>query len=615
LWSPILFTLSIIPVFLIGRNLCESYGNASGIVAALLFATLAGSIYWNKTGAFDREAMQTFLSAWFIYFTIKLFRKPTIRGIIKFGVPSGVALGAYIFVWGVGALYLLPMVFGGMVLISINELAKKKLTKKWDIAPLAKIGCGAVCILVVSSIVVASTGGEQTVWASFGSMLLGYVGLGEKGGGPSIAPASEEAPPQNIGEVFSSFYTDKMLTLITALLVTIALIKFAVSRKRHELLLLSCFAVLMLMVWPEKGQIRFGRLFWPVWPALAGAGVVAMICGYRCLKMWAPSMTFSSASERMVSRPITLALCLLIVTSAFAYNAYNISANQTAPPTEWRGEGVDNALLESFRWINSNTPRGSVIVIEWSFGHLCTAVSERATIADGVAGPPRQLSDSDIIAPPPDYVYYTEEGSYVVPQSGIDPKYRPMSINGRRPDSDRMIVTGSDNELKYLIGAYGTYGAKINYLVFINDLTYGFDVFNSTVLMTSNTVKSTSVQTAENVIEASFGDTTVLVNMWDYSASARQGDSMKSIEGVLIYYPDEEKFIGPVINLAPEMKKIIIVSIFNNGTVNAVLGDFAGAPMLFRAFSAPQLLPDFLGVAYTSSNGRVKIVAVDYSLL
>ncbi|MFN4133084.1 MAG: STT3 domain-containing protein, partial [Candidatus Hadarchaeales archaeon] len=70
-FAPLMYALTLIPIFLIGREL---KGDLGGAIAAFFMATLTSSIYWNKVGAFDREPSIIFFGAWFMLLLIKLFK-------------------------------------------------------------------------------------------------------------------------------------------------------------------------------------------------------------------------------------------------------------------------------------------------------------------------------------------------------------------------------------------------------------------------------------------------------------------------------------------------------------------------------------------------------------
>lgn len=112
-WSPLLFALALIPIFLIGKELG---GDVAGCLAAFFAAFLTGTIYWMKFGSFDREASQTVLGAWVVYLSIKMFRSPRFS-ILKSAVLMGSVYGIFWLVWGGGALYLAPVIVGGLVLV------------------------------------------------------------------------------------------------------------------------------------------------------------------------------------------------------------------------------------------------------------------------------------------------------------------------------------------------------------------------------------------------------------------------------------------------------------------------------------------------------------------
>ena len=390
-WSLLLFALTLIPIFLIGKELG---GDLAGCLAAF-FATvlsnvqsfMSSPIYWMKVGAFDREASQLILGAWIVYLTIRLFKAPR-KSIPTFAILAGSVFGIFGLTWGAGALYLAPVIIGGLILVLLAGFIERFVRRTAGLIKSAFLVirenlyliAGTVGMLAVTTILLYVGGGvSPSIWAGFFQTLLGYVGIGGGGGVSFPRYAGEQAAPSDWGETLYSFYFRngvEILSIIVLVLIAFALIKICLSRKRWELLTLSWLVVLAAMVWPGSGQTRFVRLWWILVPVLAGVGFVGMVSMLR-----QASLKIVSVSEWLdrIQKPLVIAICAIIVATPFIQNAY-ATADVTTPPT---GSGLDEALIGACEWLKENTPENSIVAITWSYGHLLTGVSRRASVCDG----------------------------------------------------------------------------------------------------------------------------------------------------------------------------------------------------------------------------------------
>jgi hypothetical protein len=474
-WSPLLFALTLIPIFLIGKELG---GDLAGCLAAFFAAFLTGSIYWMKFGAFDREASQTILGAWVVYLSIKMFKSPRLS-ILKFAILAGSVYGIFWLVWGTGALYLSPVIVGGLVLVLLVGFIGKLIRR---VAGLLKpvimtirenfyLIAGVVGSLLLLTFVAAVVGQDSpNFWVGFSQTLLSYVGIGGGGGVSLTRYASEQAAPSSWGSTLSSFYNStnpvigQILTAIVIGLGVLALIKIGYSRKRWELLMIPWLIILAGLVWPGRGQARFERLWWPFIPVLAGAGFVALLLVIRQASIKIPSAT---VWLDRIQKPMVIAIVAIVIASPFIQNAY-ATAEITTPPTIWGGiPNFDSELISSFNWLRENTPNNSVTAVEWSYGHLATGVSRRMTVCDGTETVAEQGKwENTTGIHPPDYIYYTVGNTGYI--YGIDVPAVPFAINGRRIDIQRLPFM-DDREFRFIVETYrDNYSCQIDYVLFYN---------------------------------------------------------------------------------------------------------------------------------------------------
>jgi hypothetical protein len=619
-YGPLIFALSIIPVFLMGRELG---GDLAGISAAFFMATLTSTIYWNKAGAFDREPTLTIFAAWTMYLTIKLFKVPW-ESKPKFAVLAGMMYGLFGVTWS-GSLYMIPIVIGGLLMLLLFAFGGKLMKKVSD--PMKSV-MGAIkahrysiiavfIMMLTFTIFIGTIGGQPPIfWVSFTQTLLGFVGIGggAGGGGFSTEVASEAQSAGPLGDTFSKFYTNNILTGIVFILVALAVVKILWKRKPEGLLVLAWLIILLGLVWPDKGQARFERMWWPFVPVMAGLGTATLLSIFSNLS-FDPSWDWLKKFHHPM---LAIVVVVMLLFCPFVVNAQDV-ANKTSPPPEWHGSGLDNGLLDSFNWIREHTPENSVVSIEWSFGHLMTGVTRRPALVDGAGsdfgeeGVWQTENNRDYY--PPDYVYWQDsDGSYKFVSGGLDANYQNNQINGRRPDADRLVWTGSTAEFSNLVKQYrDTWGCKIDYVIFLYDTYYPVRVFNSALRSMSLDENTSNISQENNNYLLVFENSTVTVDASSGTTYVEDGGTNRYLAGYGYYWPISGKYAGPYFYTNPDLNELVLFILDeSNNIVTAYHGSFVGTPMAYRVFTGNGM-PDFLSVVYTSSNGYVKVVQIDHS--
>lgn len=512
-WSPLLFALTLIPIFLIGRELA---GEVAGCAAAFSLAVMIDTIYWCKLGAFDREALQLLLTSWAVFLSIKMFRSGSARSIVGWGVLVGAVLGLFALSWS-GWWYLVPVIVSlPLVGFGIGFLERLVRGTKVEEATLSSTreqlypALGVVGMLVTSTLVLSMLGGVsprfwqgvvQAVWgfipgagkAMLGTLLvLGGISFGfwcvkarakvlgmgwfslaaisalgvgwlsllaGGGGGPSFSRyATEMQPLTSLRTIVYAFYSSGIWSKFVFILVGVGFARIVWSRKRWELLPLLWLLVLLALVWPWVGQARFVRLWWPFVAVMAGVGA-GTIASFLL-----PRIPAWHGGVDRLQKPVALAVCGAIFTYPLISDAYTRAGGTVSPP-DWSIRGLDRAFIETFNWIKANTPENAVIAIQWSYGHLLTGVSERSTVCDGAEVKAREGSwenDPSIIHPP-DYIYVVEGNKNLI--YGVDIPAERYRVNGRRIDVQRFPTMDAE-ELKWILHTYReNYGCEIDYLV------------------------------------------------------------------------------------------------------------------------------------------------------
>lgn len=454
-WSPLLFCGFLVLVFLITRELA---GDLAGCAAAFFASVLVGSIYWCKFAAFDREALITVLSCATVYLGILTFKHSS----PAMGVLAGLAYSLLVLSWG-GWSYLTPVILGALLLLLLHDyllgLFRERRPFSLILSTLRRhqrLILGIVCLFITVT-VVSRMLGSPPAWSGVARTLLGYVGIGGGygGGGITARYASEMAAPGSFGEILSKMYFDDVLNRIAVVLLGLGILKVLWTRRRWEWILLPWLVILMGLVWPGRGQARFDRLWWSFVVVAAGAGVGALVSGFRWL-----TREWHEAPRVLKVLPFLLVFLFL----PFANNAI-AQAQRTAPPTEWAGRGFDQAYTELCHWLENNTPPSTTVAIEWSYGHLLTGASGRRSVSDGVECLGREgewENDPNLPAKPPDYIIDRQGRIYGVDTRLLD--LEPYRIYGRRTDVLRIPYMDSAELAWFLWTYWDNFGVKIDYL-------------------------------------------------------------------------------------------------------------------------------------------------------
>ncbi len=633
-YAPLVFALSLIPIFLMGR---EFGGDLAGCTAAFFAATLVSSIYWHKLGAFDREPTQLILAAWAMFLTIKLFKAQK-NEIPKFALLTGLVYGLFGLAWA-GWHYIIAILVGGVLLVLLVGFLGSIVRKPSDVFGAIKsairghlwVLAGLAGVMLVITIMLCVVGMKNPeFWIGVFSTYTSYLGLGGGGGGISPSPASEMQTPSSWGDTLGKFYGVEILTAFILILVALAIIKFCWSRKRWELLTFAWLIVLAAMVWPGMGQARFERMWWPFLPVMAGVGMATLVSLARRFSL-DPSGTWL----RHLQNPITIAFIAITIAAPFAVNAYNV-ANTTTPPTEWHGRGLDEGFMEAFDWIQDNTSENSVVSIQWSFGHLLTGAARRATVCDGcdVYGEEGVWeSDPSFVPRPPDYIYYVEGNQGLI--YGMDVARRSFEINGRRIDVQYLPIMGEE-EFRWLLTTYrDNYGVKVDYVIFSYDEYYNaYNYYQSSqpmniVLIAERIITPSSLQPTmegQNYVFNFGGNrSAVVLDSETRNVYLRTADGNLNMDGYGVLSVDKQGRISSYSGFfppssTPDIQETLVIFLDDDGNwvsawlIKGVSDQINNRPipMGIRAFAGAMGDIDYLQTAFTSSNGMLKILKLNH---
>ncbi|MEM2877944.1 MAG: STT3 domain-containing protein [Candidatus Hadarchaeales archaeon] len=635
-WAPLLFALSLIPIFLIGRELG---GDLAGCAAAFFATFMISTIYWNKVGAFDREPIQLLIGAWAMFLTIKMFKYKG-KEALKLAIPTGMVYGLYALAWA-GWHYLIAVLLIGIFALLLHELIARIIRRTravnlesvlkeiWSEHGAVFLACVSMTI-VITAVMAAYLGRGPDFWADAFRTYFGYLGIGAGGGISFPRYAGEAQAPGSLFQTASDFYSNTAITFIVFSLVALAILKFAWTRKRWEIITLSWLLVLTAMVWPGAGQARFERLGWAFVPAMAGVGVSALV---SLIKKESFGDHFPYLKK--LYNPILGAAILVLVGLGFASNAYHI-AGRTTPPTEWRFVGLDSGFNDAFQWIKENTPENCVVAVEWSFGHLVGGATHRMTVCDGAEVVREEGTwENERSGPlPPDYIYYVDEKE--AKMYGINVPRKSYGINGRRTDVQWMPYMEPE-EFGWLLKTYReNYGVKIDYILLTYEDYYGaYSYYQSAmpanILLRANRLKTPNrlVPTFQegSVYRYDFGENREYV-MLDTSSNRvylSAGGENLTMDGYAIMKVNDQGQISDYVGFYPPSEPAAIpetLILFLDQSMNPMTAwlvegcssRISGRPIPvgLQVFGTMNGM-EYARVVYTSTNGMVKIVEINHS--
>jgi hypothetical protein len=421
------------------------------------------------------------------------------------------------------------------------------------------------------------------------------------------------------------------LTTFILLMIGVAFTVFIWKRRRHELLVFGWLLVLLRLVWPGLGQARFERIWWAFVPVVAGIGIAAVLSWLRDLSL-DPSWEWLKKFQN----PLLLGILAILVGSAFVSNAYHNphGAFHVTPPTEWHGRGLDDAFMETFDWIRDNTPENSVFSIQWSFGHLFTGATARATVVDGCETMGLEGEWENAIPRPPDYVYYAEGDQ--PRRYGVDVLRQPYKMNGRRVDVEWFPRLGAEEMAWYLKTYRDKYGVKIDYIIFSADeyrVARGFNghwrfanwyLLNPDRQITTPSPISPSLEDNELVFNFGGNRTAVVLNTATNEVYLRLDGERQSMAGFATFTIDAQGstnfngFTEP--RAAPVINEILVMVLNEQGNVTSAwlakgtYGEIARTSERIGVQAFEGTLPEdhYLEKVFASSNNYVVVLKVNH---
>jgi len=645
-FSPIIFSIAVIGAFLAGRELG---GNVGGAASALFFATMVGSIYWTKIGAFDRPIMQTFFGVWLFYGVLRVLNSEG-TDLLKNVAYAGILFGMFLVTWtgslyfgailgatlfliitekavdglgftitgigllvagasfsGFGIVQLIGLftMLAGIVRIARDrdslEIVEKKVYESLRQRNNYQIIGGLAALIGISTIIALTIGDyDPSLWVGgLYSRIAGFVGIGSGGGAGAGTVATEQASsPNELIPYFSqvldkNLYRNGLLTGLTGFFVLIGLGKTFRSTKRTELFAISWFFVATAM---PIAQARFGRLLWSWWPILAGFGVGVL---FDLLRDRVLSSSFSvSSSLSNLRKPLVVVIIFLFLVAPFVSNVRAESnASKYYPPPHGGSLPKEhyNSLLGSFEWIRENTPKDSIVAVRWSYGHFATGASERRAVCDGAQRGGWKDEWRNSHNPPPDYIRF-EQGDEVKRYGSGQTPSRKFKINGRRPDMRNLVLTEDEEYFKWILNTYReNFDIPINHIVF-NDVNRRSAIMAMMGIIPSFYDIDTEVfqDFSQQDMTFYFEDTNVrLMQNPQTKEITVMTENGKTLTGFGIYNPRARGIANYSFNQNADVTKFLTIIPYENQW-RATLNDVEGVPMTIRALNEDMDIPEYV---------------------
>jgi hypothetical protein len=588
-WSILLTLAFLAPIFLMGRKL---RGTRFGLISAFFVcALLIHAVVSQPPGTFERVTVTNLLTAWVVYLVAGILLSRSLKECLGWG---GLAAGTYALLglsWS-GWLYLAPAVLGTSVLLVLLE---------WNKAPMFLAGFS---ILLVGSTILVSLFTSPN-WEGTIDLITKYL-RGEEMvmgiAGPAFgAPASSlfhDIRTQLVAGPSPGILPSLATVIVMLLLVAGLASLFWESilrplRKGHlshspvrtqgdsyrgwSFFVLCWFAVLLAMVWPGKGYVRFYNQWFPFMPIIMGEGYFLV--------------------EKVRLNRVFFVLGLLLL----------LNVVLAAPEMSRMGR----AALEAVGWLEKNAPKGSTILAHWELGYYIVGLAGNAVIADPASYKtypvPVEEENNSPVRPPPHLCRKVNGRTYSLNQ------FIPLENRsfGRAEDCIRWLYLDED-ELLSLLHIYREYGVRIDYLVASAPSYDPIDFHARGYIRAEDILEWTSeIRPIRGGLYLSFSRENVVVQFPDLAVVPSTYGVIacrETREGRILAIgfgppPPAENIKGLVLLSFREMGEGVIVE-------RAALCRRHPKPLLGELLAKGAPLPSYLKLEFTSSDGLVKVLKV-----
>lgn len=358
----------IIAYFFVGR-----FTNQYGAVAAGII-TVTIPFYFLRTvpGWFDTDMFNLifpFLVVWFLFEAYDSINKSNQKGIL-FSFLSAISMFLFSLAWN-GWQYLFYIIIIFWVIQIIWNKFKGRMVKN-------HLHSFSIFLATTLLLVVVFTGFINIIKLLYAPLQLITLSGGQWSDWPNVyISVSELGMPSLEGLVL-----DLGLSLFFGLFGLLLIFRILLNEKLHQKFLekINWLSYSFLVLWTITGfvtltqGIRFIMILIP--PLVVSAGIMIGLCvEYLGLLKYSQKFTILKKKPVLIKVFSTLILIMVLIPSILSMGNVYLS-----------NPGTNDDIWAASVWINNNTHNNTVIMSDWSNGHVYTAIADRPVSEDGRMG-------------------------------------------------------------------------------------------------------------------------------------------------------------------------------------------------------------------------------------
>lgn len=375
-WIPVFIgPLAGIIAFFFTRRFINQYG----AMAAGIF-TVTSPIYALRTlpGFFDTDMFIVLFPLLIIWLYIEALQSKNMKMQILFAGLSAFSMFVFSIAWS-GWYYLFYIIF----LFSMGYLIWFKIKKN----SIKDISCVIAIFTVGSFLLISILTGFSNIIELVTEPLLFIKMLGKSPWAPwpDVYSIVSELQRPSIREVIDEIGLALFIGIIGIVWMFRVLVNDELKKRFNRI---KWFFLSFLLVWIFAGFLiiigggnRFVLLIVP--PLVISAGImIGILIEYPKLLKDSEKSDISRRRKNFI-KIITIAI-LFFITLPSVFNIHRIISNITPR--------ANDDLWSVSEWIQNNTPRETIIISNWGYGHLFTAIADRSVSFDGRMGYMENLS-------------------------------------------------------------------------------------------------------------------------------------------------------------------------------------------------------------------------------
>lgn len=367
-WIPLFIgPLAGIIAYLFVRRFTNEYGAAAaGII------TVTAPFYFIRTlpGWFDTDMFNIIFPLLITWFFFESIESENIKKRLVFAALSAFFMLLFAMAWN-GWQYFFYLI----TLFSIFYILWRKL-KGYDVKNyIYSLGTLIILSLLLVSIFTGLLNIVKLISGPF--ELIALSGTQSLSPWPNVYSSVSELAVPSIEEAMSGIG----FALFGGIFGLLWILRLMINQdlKRKFLKKMNWFFYLFLVIWTIAGIFslfkgsRFIMLLLP--PLIISSGIMVGIC-VEYISLLKNIKRFKLFQNKNTITIISIFILILVSMPAII----NIQKDTSITP------GANDDLWNALEWINNNTSKDTVIITQWSYGHLFTAIADRPVIFDGRMG-------------------------------------------------------------------------------------------------------------------------------------------------------------------------------------------------------------------------------------